>query len=118
MNLKRILIFTYLTFLFLLNNCVSSGTAFFGPALTVAKTGNIMQGGLSYSSSALLKSQTGKGVSDVIESLVKKDQKTIIPVKTLVQPNNEKIVNSIIASKDKNEQDYNAFLDAVNKILK
>ena len=75
MNLKRILIFTYLTFLFLLNNCVSSGTGFFGPAVTVAKTGNIIQGGLSYSSSAFIKSQTGKDVSDVIKSLVKKKSK-------------------------------------------
>ena len=45
---------------FLLNNCVSSGTALLGPSFTVAKTGNIYQAGLSYGSNEMITMYTGK----------------------------------------------------------
>ena len=47
-----------LCFLFL-NGCLQN-TAFLGPAVTVASTGNIAQAGLSYSSNLAIKKITGK----------------------------------------------------------
>ena len=48
-----------ITCLLLLNGCVQS-TAFFGPAVTVASTGNIHQAGLSYASNKVVHKITGK----------------------------------------------------------
>ncbi|MDC0396383.1 hypothetical protein OAM18_05275 [Candidatus Pelagibacter sp.] len=47
-----------LFFLFL-NGCLQN-TAFLGPAVTVASSGNIAQAGLSYSSNLAIKKITGK----------------------------------------------------------
>ena len=116
MNFKITTIFTNLIFLFLLNNCVSSGTAFLGPAVTVAKTGNVLQGGLSYSSSEFIKSKTGKDVSEIIKTLVQTNYKVIDPIKTLVQTNH-KIIDAQVILKNEKDHDYDAFLDAVNKVL-
>ena len=57
MNLKKI-IFLILG-LFFLNSCIDA-TAFLGPAITVGTSGNVYQAGLSYSSSQLIKTATGK----------------------------------------------------------
>tara|TARA_Y100000992_G_C21106309_1_gene415077 strand:+ start:292 stop:612 length:321 start_codon:yes stop_codon:yes gene_type:complete len=43
-----------LFFLFLLNNCASSGSAFLGPIITGVKTGSISQTSLSYSTGRLI----------------------------------------------------------------
>ena len=57
MNLKKI-IFLILG-LFFLNSCMDA-TAFLGPAITVGTSGNVYQAGLSYGSSQLVKTATGK----------------------------------------------------------
>ena len=44
----------------MLNNCVQSTAALFGPALTIAKTGNIYQAGLSYGTNHVVQRATGK----------------------------------------------------------
>ena len=76
MNLKKI-IFLILG-LFFLNSCMDA-TAFLGPAITVGKTGNVYQAGLSYGSNQLVKETTGKStfehMSEFIDSKKFKDTK-------------------------------------------
>tara|TARA_B110000971_G_C19938334_1_gene467498 strand:- start:759 stop:1055 length:297 start_codon:yes stop_codon:yes gene_type:complete len=55
--------------LLLFNGCVQS-TAFFGPAITVASTGNIYQAGLSYGSSRAVNSLTGKTPYENIKEIL------------------------------------------------
>ena len=52
-------IINFLFVLLLFNGCMQN-TAFFGPAVTVASTGNIYQAGLSYGSNLAIKKITGK----------------------------------------------------------
>jgi hypothetical protein len=52
-------ILTLILFFLFLNGCLQN-TAFLGPAVTVASTGNIAQAGLSYSSNLAIKKITGK----------------------------------------------------------
>ena len=52
-----------------LNACAQS-TAFFGPVLTVAGTGNIYQAGLSYASSKTIVEITGKTPTENIKSFL------------------------------------------------
>ena len=49
--IKKFIIFSLLLFL---TSCSVPGTAFLGPSITVVKTGNIYQGGLSYGSSHVI----------------------------------------------------------------
>ena len=76
MNLKKI-IFLILG-LFFLNSCIET-TAFLGPAFTVGTSGNVYQAGLSYGSSQLVKTATGKTtfehMSEFIDSKKFKDTK-------------------------------------------
>jgi len=57
-------------FLLLLNGCVQS-SAFLGPAVTVASTGNIYQAGLSYGSNVAIKKITGKTPIETINEILK-----------------------------------------------
>ena len=52
-------IFKLILFFLFLNGCLQN-TAFLGPAVTVASTGNIAQAGISYSSNLAIKKITGK----------------------------------------------------------
>ena len=76
MSLKKI-IFLILG-LFFLNSCIDA-TAFLGPAITVGTSGNVYQAGLSYGSSQLVKTATGKTtfehMSEFIDSKKFKDTK-------------------------------------------
>ena len=76
MSLKKI-IFLILG-LFFLNSCIEP-TALLGPAFTVGTSGNVYQAGLSYSSSQLVKTATGKTtfehMSKFIDSKKFKDTK-------------------------------------------
>ena len=76
MNLKKI-IFLILG-LFFLNSCMDA-TALLGPAFTVGTTGNVYQAGLSYGSSQVVKTATGKTtfehMSEFIDSKKFKDTK-------------------------------------------
>ena len=56
--------FIILFLFFLLNNCVSNGTALLGPSFTVAKTGNIYQAGLSYGSGQII-NEAKKGLKKI-----------------------------------------------------
>ena len=52
-------ILSLILFFLFLNGCLQN-TAFLGPAVTVASSGNIAQAGLSYSSNLAIKKITGK----------------------------------------------------------
>ena len=67
MILKKIIAGLFL--LFFLNGCVQN-TALFGPAYTMASTGNIYQAGLTYGSNQAVKKITGKSPTENIQSLV------------------------------------------------
>jgi hypothetical protein len=66
-------IITSIFFLLLLNGCVQS-SAFLGPAVTVASTGNLAQAGLSYASSQTIIKITGKTPAKNIENFLKKNK--------------------------------------------
>ena len=76
MNLKKIILL--ILGLFFLNSCIET-TAFLGPAITVGTSGNVYQAGLSYGSSQLVKTATGKTtfehMSEFIDSKKFKDTK-------------------------------------------
>ena len=58
--------------LLLLNGCIQN-SAFFGSAITVASTGSIAQGGLSYGSNYAIKNITGKTpIENITEILASK----------------------------------------------
>ena len=93
MNLKKI-IFLILG-LFFLNSCIEP-TALLGPAFTVGSSGNVYQAGLSYGSSQLVKTATGKTtfehMSEFIDSKKFKDtKKKIINSKSKLEESFENV---------------------------
>ena len=103
MILKKLII--SITVMCFLTGCLQN-TAFIGPALTVASTGNVFQGGLSYGSSQVIKQMTGKTPTENIKSFV--DNKyTAIEEK-------ENYENFFIISKNKIEKHSNV-LNLVNQ---
>ena len=52
-----------------LTGCLQN-TAFLGPVITVASTGNVYQAGLSYGSSKVIKKITGKTTTENIKSYI------------------------------------------------
>ena len=60
----------------LLTGCVQS-TAFLGPAITVAATGNIAQGGFTYGTNAVIKKETGKDAVQYVSSLLEPEDKKV-----------------------------------------
>ena len=67
MILKKIIISAFV--MCFLTGCLQN-TAFLGPAITVASTGNIYQAGLSYGSSITVKKVTGKTPTENIKSFL------------------------------------------------
>ena len=55
-----------------LTGCLQN-TAFLGPAITIASTGNVYQAGLSYGSSKAVKKMTGKTPTENIKSFINKN---------------------------------------------
>ena len=60
----------------LLTGCVQS-TAFLGPAITVAATGNIAQAGFTYGTNEVFKKETGKDTIQYVSSLLKSEDKKV-----------------------------------------
>ena len=72
-----------ISLLFLFNGCVQS-TAFLGPAVTIASSGNVYQAGLSYGSNLAVQKISGKSTIQNIQEILipkKNDNKTISLVK-------------------------------------
>ena len=71
-KIKKIFILIFLIFL---NGCIQS-SAMMGPAITIATTGNIYQTGFSYTTSQLIKHETGKStlkhLNDFLENIENK----------------------------------------------
>jgi hypothetical protein len=74
MILKKIIISIFV--IYFLNGCVQN-TAFLGPALTVASTGNVYQAGLSYGSSQTIKKMTGKTPTENIKNFLDSKNSTV-----------------------------------------
>ena len=60
----------------LLTGCVQS-TAFLGPAITVAATGNIAQAGFTYGTNEVFKKETGKDTIEYVSSLLEPEDKKV-----------------------------------------
>ena len=60
----------------LLTGCAQS-TAFLGPAITVAATGNIVQGGFTYGTNEVIKRETGKDTMQYVSSLLEPEDKKV-----------------------------------------
>jgi len=60
----------------LLTGCVQS-TAFIGPAITVAATGNIAQAGFTYGTNEVIKRETGKDTMQYVSSLLEPEDKKV-----------------------------------------
>jgi len=60
----------------LLTGCVQS-TAFLGPAITVAVTGNIAQAGFTYGTNEVFKKETGKDTIQYVSSLLEPEDKKV-----------------------------------------
>jgi len=61
----------------LLTGCVQS-TAFVGPAITVAATGNIAQAGFTYGTNEVFKKETGKDTLQYVSSLLEHENKNLL----------------------------------------
>ena len=79
MRLDYFNIIPKLLLLLMLNGCIQS-TAFLGPAVTVASTGNIYQAGLSYGSNKVVQHVTGDSPVGNIKKMLKlkKDENKIV----------------------------------------
>ena len=60
----------------LLTGCAQS-TAFIGPAITVAATGNIAQAGFTYGTNEAIKRETGKDTMQYVSSLLEPEDKKV-----------------------------------------
>ena len=102
----------------ILNGCVQSSASLFGPAITVAKTGNVYQAGLSYTSSSIFEKKLGKSPAKYLKKFMTNDYNS----NSLITAPDKKIKHekiAILKNKSVNtENSYNDFLEAVNKILK
>ena len=74
MILKKIIISAFA--MCFLTGCLQS-TAFLGPAVTVASTGNLYQAGLSYGSSQAIKKMTGKTPTENVKSFLDNNNNTV-----------------------------------------
>ena len=64
----------------LLTGCAQS-TAFLGPAVTVAATGNVFQAGFTYGTNEVFKKETGKDTIQYVSSLLEPEDKNLLESK-------------------------------------
>ena len=64
----------FLLFIIILNGCAQS-TAFLGPGITLATTGNAFQAGMQYGANTAIKNETGKDALTYVKDAVEQDQK-------------------------------------------
>jgi len=74
MILKKLIISAFV--MCFLTGCFQN-TAFLGPVITVASTGNVYQAGLSYGSSQTIKKMTGKTPTENIKSFLDSKNSTV-----------------------------------------
>ena len=64
----------FLLFIIILNGCAQS-TAFLGPGITLATTGNAFQAGMQYGANTAIKNETGKDALTYVKDAVEQDHK-------------------------------------------
>ena len=103
--------------LIILNNCVATSASLLGPAITVVKTGNVYQAGLSYTSSNIIKKQFGLTPEEYVKNVLNYDSHKDGLILALNKSNKLKNIELSLSSKN-NEHAYDDFLKAVKKVLK
>ena len=104
--------------LIILNGCVQSSATLFGPALTVARTGNVYQAGLSYTSSSIFEAQIGKAPTKYLKDFLNKNYNSNTFIHTPYKKDKHERVEIFTKKTVNAEHSYDNFLKAVNKILK
>ena len=94
MNFKKIIML--LLILFPLNACIQS-TAFMGPGVTIATSGNVAQAGFQYGTNKIIEKKTGKNTLGLIKD-------------SLAENNNEKEI-------DKTNFDEKKFYENFKKLV-
>ena len=69
--------FFYIAIVTILSGCAQS-TAFLGPAITVAATVNVVQGGFTYGTNEVFKKETGKDTIQYVSSLLEPEDKNLL----------------------------------------
>ena len=87
----------------LLTGCVQS-TAFLGPAITVAATGNIAQAGFTYGTNEVIKRETGKDTMQYVSSLLQSEDKNLLEPKDKKVTINEDLIALVESSIKKTRQ--------------
>ena len=85
----------------LLTGCAQS-TAFLGPAITVAATGNIAQAGFTYGTNEVFKKETGKDTIQYVSSLLEPEDKNVTineDLVALVESSNKKTRQKLFQKK-------------------
>ena len=96
-NKKIIILLLSLLFL---NACVQS-SAFLGPAITIASTGNLYNAGFQYGTNAAIKKETGKDTVEYISLILNPPQeKTVSENFIILVENRIKKTRKIIFQKD------------------
>ena len=87
----------------LLTGCAQS-TAFIGPAITVAATGNIAQAGFTYGTNEVIKRETGKDTMQYVSSLLKPEDKNLLKSEDKKVTINEDLITLVESSIKKTRQ--------------
>ena len=87
----------------LLTGCVQS-TAFLGPAITVAATGNIAQAGFTYGTNEVIKRETGKDTMQYVSSLFEPEDKNLLKSEDKKVTINEDLIALVESSIKKTRQ--------------
>ena len=87
----------------LLTGCAQS-TAFLGPAITVAATGNIAQAGFTYGTNEAIKRETGKDTIQYVSSLLQPEDKNLLEPEDKKITINEDLVALVESSIKKTRQ--------------
>ena len=87
----------------LLTGCAQS-TAFLGPAITVAATGNIAQAGFTYGTNEVIKKETGKDTIQYVSSLLEPEDKNLLKSEDKKVTINEDLIALVESSIKKTRQ--------------
>ena len=85
--MKILKTFFVIFILVILSGCIQT-TSLFGPGITVATTGNVLQAGLQYGANTALKKETGKDALTHIKDAVdekNKEKKLHVKLKQLIE---------------------------------
>ena len=87
----------------LLTGCAQS-TAFLGPAITVAATGNIAQAGFTHGTNEVIKRETGKNTMQYVSSLFEPEDKNLLKSEDKKVTINEDLITLVESSIKKTRQ--------------